>query len=94
MAHRVVWSRRALQDVDAIADYIAVDSPAYAGVVIKSIVNQTKMLARFPRSGRKVPEFDAENIRELFAYSYRIIYQLQQDDVIIAAVIHGKRMLQ
>ena len=94
MAHRVVWSRRALQDVEAIADYIAQDSPAYAGVVIKSIINQTRTLARFPRSGRKVPEFDDENVREVFAYSYRIIYRLQQDEAIIAAVIHGKRILQ
>ena len=51
------------------------------------------MLAQFPRLGRKVPEFDDENVRELIVYSYRIIYRLQ-GDVIIAAVIHGKRDLQ
>jgi toxin ParE1/3/4 len=94
MAHRVVWSRRALQDVEAIADYIANDSPAYAAVVVKSIIHQTRMLVSFPRSGRKVPEFDDEEIREVIAYSYRIIYRLQQDELLISAVIHGKRMLQ
>jgi plasmid stabilization system protein ParE len=94
MAHRVVWSRRALQDLEAIAEYIAEDSPAYAAVVVKNIVHQTRLLSQFPRSGRKVPEFDDENIREVLAYSYRIIYRLQEDEVLIAAVIHGKRMLQ
>jgi toxin ParE1/3/4 len=94
MAHRVVWSRRALLDLEAIADYVALGSPAYSVVVIKSIVNQTRMLARFPRSGRKVPEFDNEDIREVLAHSYRIIYQLQESQVIITAVIHGKRILQ
>ena len=93
MAHRVVWSRRALQDIEAIADYIANDSPAYAAVVVKSIIDRTRMLARFPRSGHKVPEFDDDEIRELLAYSYRIIYRLQQDQVLISAVIHGKRIL-
>ena len=44
-------------------------------------------------SGRKVPEFDEENIRELIAYSYRIIYAVEKDEVTIAAVIHGRRML-
>jgi len=39
MAHRVAWSRRALQDVEAIADYIAADSPTYAGIVVKKVVN-------------------------------------------------------
>jgi toxin ParE1/3/4 len=94
MAHRIGWSRRAVQDVESIASYIAQDSPAYASAVVRSIVNQTKMLARFPRSGRKVPEFDDEDIREVLAYSYRIIYQLRQDEITIAAVIHGKRILQ
>jgi plasmid stabilization system protein ParE len=65
MAHRIVWSKRAAQDLDSITDYIAADSPAYASVVLKSIVNQTRMLARFPQAGRKVPEVDDENIREL-----------------------------
>jgi len=94
MAHRIVWSRRAAQDLDSITDYIAADSPAYAAVVLKNIVNQTRILARFPRAGRKVPEFDDENIRELVVYSYRIIYRLQQDETLIVAVIHGKRILQ
>jgi|SRR5580693_10289193 toxin ParE1/3/4 len=87
MAHRVAWSRRALQDVDAIADYIAAESPTYAGIVVKKVVNQTRMLAKFPCAGRKVPEFDDENVRELVSTSYRLTYRL------IAAVIHGKRTL-
>jgi hypothetical protein len=37
MAHRVAWSRRALQDIEAIADYIASDSATYAGIVVKKI---------------------------------------------------------
>jgi len=94
MAYRVVWSRRASQDLEAIADYIAADSPTYAGIVVKKVVNQTKSLSIFPRSGRKVPEFDNEDIRELLVYSYRIIYRLQESEVVIAAVIHGKRILQ
>jgi toxin ParE1/3/4 len=94
MARRVVWSRRALQDLEAIAEYIAEDSPAYAAVVVRNIVQQTRLLSQFPRSGRKVPEFDDENIRELLAYSYRIIYRFQENEVLIAAVIHGKRILQ
>jgi addiction module RelE/StbE family toxin len=94
MAYRIVWSRRAAQDLDSITDYIAADSPAYAGVVLKNIVNQTRILAHFPQAARKVAEFDDENIRELVVYSYRIIYRLREDEVLIVAVIHGKRVLQ
>ena len=41
MAHRVAWSQRALQDLEAIADYIAADSPTYTGIAVKKVVNQT-----------------------------------------------------
>jgi plasmid stabilization system protein ParE len=78
----------------AIADYIATDSPTYAGAVVKKVVDQTRILSKFPRSGRKVPEFDSEDIRELIVYSYRVIYRIEDDEIVIAAVIHGKRLLQ
>jgi addiction module RelE/StbE family toxin len=93
MAHRVVWSRRALADVEAIASYIAADSPAYARNVVRRIVSVTRTLSQFPNAGRKVPEFDDESLRELIAFNYRVIYQVHGVNVIIAAVIHGKRML-
>jgi toxin ParE1/3/4 len=52
------------------------------------------MLAQFPRSGRMVPEFGDENVRELIVYSYRVIYRIHEQEAVIAAVIHGKRALQ
>jgi len=93
VAYGIVWSPRALGDVEAIAAYIALDSSTYAKAVVRTIMTSTRTLARFPRSGRRVPEFDDENTRELIAYSYRIIYTIDPDQVTIAAVIHGKRML-
>jgi toxin ParE1/3/4 len=93
MAHRIVWSRRALQDLEAIVNYIAADSEVSASTFVKKIVGQTKTLAQFPRAGRRVPEFDDEDVRELVVHSYSV-YQLQDNRVVIAAVIHGKRILQ
>jgi len=93
MAKRVVWSARALADVESIATYIATDSPAYAKIVVKKIVKLTLQLARFPQSGREVPEFQDQSLRELLVYSYRIIYKVETEEIIIASVIHGKRDL-
>jgi toxin ParE1/3/4 len=87
-------ARRALNDLEGIAEYIAADSPAYASNVVKKILSQVRMLTQFPRAGRKVPEFDDENIRELIVYSYRVIYRVQDKGVVIAAMIHAKRNLQ
>ena len=79
--------------MESIAAYIASDSPEYAKIVVKKIVKLTRQLARFPQSGREVPEFQDPSLRELFAYSYRIIYKVEKEEVIIASVIHGKRNL-
>jgi plasmid stabilization system protein ParE len=94
MAYEVVWSPRAIDDVQAIAAYISIDSTAYAAAVVRKILTATRNLSHFPFSGRVVPEFDDESLREQFAYSYRIIYRIQDQTVMIAAVIHGKQLLE
>lgn len=94
MAHRVIWSSRALSDVEAIASYIETDSPSYARSVVKKITAATRQLSRFPHSGREVPEIQNPTIRELIVYSYRVIYQVQDAQILILAVLHGKRILQ
>lgn len=94
MAYQVEWSPRAIEDVEAIALYIASDSAAYAAAVVKKILDTTRNLSRFPLAGRIVPEFGEENIREKLIYSYRIIYRIQGETITIAAVIHGKRLIE
>ena len=91
MAYRITWSPRAAEDLEAIAQYIAADSTAYAAAVVTKILNTTRNLSQFPFAGRIVPEFGEENIREWFVYSYRIIYRVDEGVVTVATIIHGKR---
>lgn len=93
MAYRVAWSPRAIEDLEAIAEYISADSTAYAAAVVKTILNTARNLSHFPRSGRVVPELSDESIREWFAYSYRVIYRIEDEGITIAAVVHGRRLL-
>ena len=93
MARLVIWSRRAADDLAAIAAYIASDSESYASAVVRTILKKTWVLAEYPLIGRVVPEFADDSIRELFAYSYRIIYRVTNDGVEVAAVVHGRRDL-
>ena len=94
MAHTVVWSPRAIDDVEAIAAYIAEDSESYAASVVRDILVKTRRLSEFPYLGRVVPEFGDEAIREIFAYSYRIVYRIEAEEITIAAVVHGRRLLE
>ena len=78
-------------DLKQIHDYIAKDSRYYAKKVVQTIVEKTEELMDFPEIGRIVPEIDDPNIRELFVYSYRLIYEITPDGIEILAVIHGRR---
>jgi addiction module RelE/StbE family toxin len=94
MGYQVVWSPRALDDIDAIAAYIARDSVSYAAAVVQRIIEVTRNLNDAALSGGMVQEFGDETIREKFAYTYRIIYQIEGEMVTVLTVIHGKQLLQ
>lgn len=93
MARLVIWSFLAVDDLERIAEFIAQDSEAYAATVGRTILRKSRLLAEFPYAGRIVPEFADEAIREIFAYSYRIIYRIDEDVIRVATIVHGKRQL-
>jgi toxin ParE1/3/4 len=93
MDYAITWSPEALDDVDSIAAYIERDSSFYAIAVVTKIVDLSRSLVTQPKRGRIVPELEDQNIRELFVYSYRLIYQIRKDTILIIAVVHGKRQL-
>jgi addiction module RelE/StbE family toxin len=94
MEYRVTWSPEALEDLESIAEYIERDSLFYAQSVVSKILGVSRNIKEFPLIGRVVPELGDENIRERFIYSYRLVYQMRQQNILMVAVIHGKRLLK
>ena len=90
---KVIWSRRALLDVEHIRDYIAQDSTAYAQPFVERLLHATRHLPRFPHSGRAMPEAKNLHIREIIYQGYRIIYRSRSDAIEIVMVVHGSRNL-
>ena len=86
---KVHWTDTAEAQLDAIYAYIAQNSPTYALRTVDRITKRSMQIAAFPLSGRKVPEYDMDQIREVFAGSYRIIYYIKPDQIDVIAVIHG-----
>jgi toxin ParE1/3/4 len=89
----VRWTQRAEDDVRAIHDFIARDSPQAAEALVERILTATERLSSFPESGRVVPEFPALGYREIIVSSYRVLYRLEGNTVWIVAVVHGRRRL-
>jgi plasmid stabilization system protein ParE len=90
---RIIWSASARADLQAIHAFIARDSRTYARRTIDRIIKATERLRRFPTSGARVAEWDRDDIREIIAGSYRIIYRLQPTQLSIVTVIHAARQL-
>jgi addiction module RelE/StbE family toxin len=86
---RVHWTDTAEGHLDAIYDYIAQDSPEYAMRMIDRLTRRSQQISKFPFSGRRVPEYDIDQIREVIEGPYRIIYHIKPDQIDVLAVIHG-----
>lgn len=86
MRFKVVWGRRAANDVEAIADFIARDSKRAAKRVVTYIRKSALLLQRSPHLGRAT----RENKRELILsrYPYILVYEIANEEVRILAVFH------
>ena len=84
---KVHWTDTAQAHLDAIHAYIAQDSPHFAKRTVDQLTRRSQQIAKFFFSGRRVPEYDIDPIREVIEGSYRIIVKSDQIDVL--AVIHG-----
>jgi toxin ParE1/3/4 len=86
---RVHWTETAENNLHAIHGYIAQNSPEYANRMVDRLTTRSQQIADFPLSGRRVPEYDADQIREVIEGPYRIIYHISPDQIDVLCVIHS-----
>ena len=90
---RVHWTNNAVDHLVKIYEYISLNSPIYAKRMVDRITRRTVQIGDQPYSGREVPDYQAEDVRELIEKPYRIIYRIKQDRIDVLAVIHGARLI-
>ena len=89
----IVITETAFADLEDIENYISQDSPAIARRFITRIFDKIDQLSEYPQSGKPVPEFNDNTIRELLLNKYRIIYQFNNGQINILRIIHSARLL-
>jgi toxin ParE1/3/4 len=90
---RIEWTNTAIEHLVSIYEYVAHDSKPYAERLIDKLTKRSEQIAAFPLSGRMVPEYRDESIREVIERPYRIIYRIKADQIDILAVVHGAQEL-
>jgi addiction module RelE/StbE family toxin len=87
------WTGPALDDLRSIRDYVSRDDPVAAKRLAKRLRSSVVRLRRFPKSGRIVPELSSREFREVIVGSYRIVYNIQEEAVVILRIWHSRQEL-
>jgi len=64
--------------LEGIYAYLAQDSPEFASRMVDRITRRSQQISEFPFSGRSVPEYDIDLVRELIECPYLINFILYQ----------------
>ncbi|MGM0475641.1 MAG: type II toxin-antitoxin system RelE/ParE family toxin [Pseudomonadota bacterium] len=90
----IIWTEPALHELDAVADYIALDNPAAARHLVQTVFAGTERLEEFPQSGRIPPELAGSVYREVIVPPCRIFYRQEREQVLILIIMREERALR
>jgi plasmid stabilization system protein ParE len=88
---KVVWSYRATNQLERVVKYIREEQGlAYAKTVVERILSSTRNLESTPRIGQIEPllEHKKSEYRYLVVWSYKVIYKVAKDRVVISRIFH------
>lgn len=90
----VIWAESALNDLDAIADYIALDNPEAARQLVQKIFAHVDRLESHPKLGSKPQELKGWSYRQIVEPPCRIFYREDAGRVLILHVMRAERLLK
>jgi len=91
---QLIWTEPALGDLDAIADYIALDNPEAAGRLVERVFKHVGQLARHPESGSGAPELRGSRYRQIVEPPCRVFYRFDGKRVFVVHVMRGEMLLR
>jgi len=92
---QVIWTEPALADLEAIADYIALENPAAASALVQRIVQHVRQLIDHPESGSRPRELGSRTrYRQIVEPPCRIFYRYDGKHVYILHAMRTERLLR
>ena len=90
----IIWMEPALSDLDAVADYIALENPAAASDLVKRVITHVDQLAKHPDSSGRPPELGRSRYRQIVEPPCRVLYRFDGEKVLILHVMRTERILR
>ena len=91
---QIKWTEPVLEDLNEIAEYIALDKPSAAKKLVANVFNSVKHLKEFPLSGKAPEELEGSRYREVIVGPCRIFYRVDVNLVFILYVMRSERTLR
>jgi toxin ParE1/3/4 len=88
---KVVYTEEALEDLDAIADWLIAHYPTVAPAVERRIRSVVAHIAHWPESSRRSAKRPGVRAVPLGRYPYKIFYRVTDDTVEILHIHHAAR---
>ena len=91
----LIWAEPAIEDLGAVADYIALDNPAAARRYVRKVFAKVSDLKTFPEMGQVPVELeDLPQFRHLVIGPCRVFYRASPGKVFILHVMRCERLLR
>lgn len=90
----IIWTQPAIDNLEEIAEYIAISNPIAARQVVASVLSAVERLEIHPDSGRIPPEIENLNYREAVVNPCRVFYKLDANKLFILFVMRQERDLK
>ncbi len=90
----VIWTSPALDDLNDIAEYIALSNIPAAKKLVQKVFDKISRLENHPESGKRPQELVNLNYREVNVNPCRIFYKVDSDKVYILHVMRQERDLR
>ena len=86
----LIWTEPALHELDAIADYIALDDPQAARGLVQRVFRHLEQLVEQPESGSRPPEMRHSRYRQIIEAPCRVFYRYDGERVFVLYVMRGE----
>jgi plasmid stabilization system protein ParE len=93
----IIWTDPALSDLDAIADYIALDKPDAASRLVQRVLKHVELLAKHPQLGPTIPELrPTSTYRQIVEAPCRAFYRYEKatGKIFVLGVMRGEKLFQ
>ena len=91
---KIIWTQKAYAQLERAIKYIKEEQGhSYAEIVLNKTIEKTRLLEKNPLIGQVEPllKHKKSEYRYLVVWSYKVIYRVEKDKIVISRVFHTSR---